>query len=143
MSRVQLLGRTTLVAKPRVSSTRIVIHVTSNSHHFVAVGSCPLVGVVVVVPAFAVGPKADEPVVAAVVVGFVVAVAPDVGERVDAPGNVPSEHGSHQHAPDKQARTKLGCRGHRATHRQLDAEPAEKENSHRRQVNQQPVFVAF
>src|SRR5687768_10392824 len=37
-----------------------------------AVGGGPLLGVVVVVPAFAVCEEADEPVVAAVVVGFVV-----------------------------------------------------------------------
>src|SRR5687767_1861943 len=57
----------------------------------VAVGGSPLVGMVVVVPAFAVAPQADEDVVAAVIVRLVVAIPPDVGHRVHRPGNVPRE----------------------------------------------------
>ena len=48
-----------------------------------------LVGMMVVVPAFAVGDQTDQPVVATVVLGLVVPVAPDVGHGVDTPGDVP------------------------------------------------------
>jgi hypothetical protein len=40
-----------------------------------AVRSGPLIGVVVVVPTFAVTPQRDEPIVRAVVAGFVIAVS--------------------------------------------------------------------
>src|SRR4051812_42618607 len=55
-----------------------------------------LIGVVVVVPAFVEGEDADPPEVAAVVSGFVVAVTPKVGGRVDEPGDV--QHVDHANA---------------------------------------------
>ena len=39
--------------------------------------------------------------------GFVVAIAEDVGHRVDRPGDVPDADRSQQHAPDEQAQAKL------------------------------------
>ena len=67
---------------------------------FVAVAGHALVGVVVVVPAFAPAEQADPPEVLAVVGGFVVAVAPDVRRRVDEPGDVVDPDHADEHAPD-------------------------------------------
>src|SRR5690349_18255300 len=70
-----------------------------------------LIGVMVVVPPFTVADEADEPVVAAVLVGLVVAIAPNVGQRVYAPGDVPDGDRPHEHAPNEQAPAELRCRG--------------------------------
>ena len=58
-------------------------------------------GVVVVVPAFAQGQDAEEPVVAALVVGVVGASAPEVADGVDAPGDVMHHEKTHKAAPDE------------------------------------------
>lgn len=84
---------------------------------FMTVGGGALIGVVVVVPAFAIGPESDEPIVAAVVVGLVVFVAPDVCHRVDAPGDVPGENGANENPPDQHAQAKLSSRYHGLAHR--------------------------
>src|SRR5689334_22116704 len=55
----------------------------------VAVCGTPLAGVVVVVPALAVGQEGDDPVVPAILAGRVIAVSPEVGRRVHGPGDVP------------------------------------------------------
>src|SRR6188474_2063830 len=67
----------------------------------VAVGGGALVGVVVVMPAFAKGHDADEPVIATAVARVVVAVAPQVRPGIDGPGAVPVDDGPHENAPDE------------------------------------------
>src|ERR1043166_3488786 len=52
-------------------------------------GRTALIGMVVVVPTFAIAPQPDQPVVAAILVGFVIAITPHVRYRVDTPGDVP------------------------------------------------------
>ena len=63
-----------------------------------AVGGAALIGVVIVVPPFTIADQADEPVVAAVLVGFVIPIAPHVRHRIDAPGDMPDRHGSDEDA---------------------------------------------
>src|SRR5215212_6730515 len=55
----------------------------------VAVGRGARVGVMIIVPAFAVRGERDEPVVAAVLAGVVITVAPKMRSRVNAPGYMP------------------------------------------------------
>ena len=74
---------------------------------FVAVGGSSLVGMVVVMPAFAVGDQTDQPVVAAIVLGLVVSITPDMGHGVNAPGDVPVENRSDEYSPDEQTRSEL------------------------------------
>src|SRR5688572_20725329 len=47
------------------------------------------IGMVVVVPAFAKGNEGDPPDIAAVILGFEVAVAPNMSDRIHKPGAVP------------------------------------------------------
>lgn len=61
------------------------------------------IGVMVVVPAFAGGQQGDQPIVSAVIAGFVVSITEDVAERIDRPGDVPNPNGSHNDAPYKKA----------------------------------------
>ena len=65
--------------------------------------------VVVVVPALSVSQESKQPIVATVFAGAVGAVAKQVGERIDAPRDVPDEHRPHENTP------------HEPTHRQLAA----------------------
>ncbi len=83
------------------------------------------VAVVVVMPTLSHGHQRDEPVVPAALVGLVIAVTDQVGQRVDRPGCMPSEHGAHQAAPDEEAQAELerphsGPRRHPAGHRADD-----------------------
>ena len=55
--------------------------------------------VVVIVPAFAVADQTDENIVATILVRLVIPVAPNVGDRIYRPGNVPAP--SAQNTPDQ------------------------------------------
>jgi hypothetical protein len=77
---------------------------------------------VVVVPALAVREQGDDPVVAAVVGRLVVAVAPDMGDRVDRPGAVKHDDRAHEHSPDEQAGGELAGAGQRAGGKPADRE---------------------
>src|SRR5262249_34658890 len=70
---------------------------------FVAVPRRTGIGVVIVVPSFARSEKADDRVVAAIVVGGVISITPNVSHRVDGPRRVPDQHGAQRAAPDKKA----------------------------------------
>ena len=54
----------------------------------------------IVMPALAV---ADDEPIPAILIGFVIAITPEVGHRVDGPGDVPHHHRADEHAPDQQA----------------------------------------
>ena len=71
----------------------------------------PWLGVVIVVPAFAVGEHCDQPVVAAVIGRVVCACAPDMGQRIHRPGDVPDNNRAQEHAPDQQAEAQLHTAG--------------------------------
>lgn len=66
-----------------------------------------LVCMMIVVPAFPIGDQANDPVVAAVVLRFVISVAPDVGHRIDAPSDMPVQNRPYKNSPDQQAGTEL------------------------------------
>ena len=87
---------------------------------FMSVSSGTLVGVVVVVPAFAIAQQTYEQVIPTVIVRFVVAVTPYVRNRVDTPGDMPGEHRSHKDTPDHEAGTKLDPIHRSSTHRPAD-----------------------
>ena len=108
-----------------------------------AVLRTPLIGVMVVVPTFAVAHEADEPVIAAVLVGLVVAIAPDVRQRVDAPGDVPHRDGPDEHAPDEQAPTELRRAGDGAALPVADAEPCAEEQHPTAEVEPHPSELSF
>ena len=74
----------------------------------------------VVVPALAVGDQTYQPVVAAVVLGLVVSVSPDMGHGVDAPGDVPVENRSDEYPPDEQARCELDAAPEVSRHEPTD-----------------------
>ena len=57
-----------------------------------------------------------EPVVAAVLAGFVIAVAPEVCGRVDAPGYVPRVDRAIDDAPEQPLQANLVAAGERAVH---------------------------
>src|SRR5690606_3606882 len=97
---------------------------------------------VVVVPALAVGPQAHQPVVAAVVIGFVVTIAPDVGKAVHAPGDVPGEYRADKHAPHQPACAKLNATG-QTPHWPTNEEACEEEHDHRHEIDLEPVLVLF
>src|SRR5450756_1595787 len=65
------------------------------------------IGVMVVVPAFAVGDEADNQVVAAVLVGLVVPVAPQLRHRIDSPGNMPDQYRANEDAEHQDAKSGL------------------------------------
>src|SRR6185295_14926828 len=58
------------------------------------------IGVVVVVPPFTGGDEADERVVAAIVRCRVIAIAPNMGHRIDGPSGVPDDHRSQRAPPN-------------------------------------------
>ena len=67
------------------------------------VGGAAWFGVVVVVPTLAMADQRDQPIVGAVVAGFVIAVPKQMGDRVDGPGPMQHEDGSDRHGPDTPA----------------------------------------
>jgi hypothetical protein len=68
-----------------------------------AVAGRTLIGVMIVVPAFAMSEVTDKQVVAAILVCCVAAVAPHVGEGIDRPSLMPDKHGANDDAPDHDA----------------------------------------
>lgn len=68
-----------------------------------AMMSGPRLRMVIIMPAFAVRNQGDEPVIPAIVASFVVFIAEDVCERIDAPGTVQHDDGSDEDAPDEPA----------------------------------------
>ena len=73
----------------------------------VAMGGVAPIGVVIVVPPFAVRDQGHEPVIAAVLIGLVGAVAPNMRQRIHAPRDMPYGHGADEDAPYQQARAEL------------------------------------
>src|SRR5947209_3482944 len=92
-----------------------------------AVAGGSWVGVVVVVPALAVGDQGHEPVVAATLPSCVALVAPEMGRGVHRPGDVPDQDRSHENAPDQQAGPESGGCGDGFTCQQAGREAAEEE----------------
>src|SRR5450631_2288099 len=70
------------------------------------------IGMMVIMPALAVGNEADNEVVAAVLVGLVVPVTPQMRHRIDGPGDMPDQHGADDDAEQQNADTGL-CRSRR------------------------------
>jgi hypothetical protein len=67
----------------------------------------PRISVVVVMPTLTAGDQGDERVVATVLPCLVVAVAPEVAQRIHRPCDVPDQHGPHEYAPDQQTGAEL------------------------------------
>ena len=65
--------------------------------------------VMVVVPSFAKCHHAHEPVVPAAFIGVVIAVAEEMRKRIDRPGGMPAQDGSHHATPNEQAEAELEC----------------------------------
>src|SRR5215510_7169512 len=75
-------------------------------------------GVVVIVPAFAIANQAYEHIVAAVLVRLVIPVAPQVRDRVYRPGDVPHCHGPHKNTPHQKTGPELNRFGRMTAHDQ-------------------------
>ena len=65
------------------------------------------IGVMIIVPALAAGEERDQSVIAAVVGSPVVAITPDMGDRIDRPGGMPNDDGPQRRTPDKQTLPEL------------------------------------
>lgn len=100
-----------------------------------------LVGVMIVVPTFAVGNQSDEPIVATVVFGLVVSIAPNVSHRIDAPSDVPIENRSDEHSPDEQTRSELNASPDIARGEPSDRKSEDGIEHRHSQVHLEPVPV--
>ena len=87
----------------RTSSAWIARYVMSTSHHRKSVTGRGLVGVVVIVPAFAVSQQRDPPQVRRPVASRVRAITPDVARGIDQPGRMEHEDRPDEPAPDQPA----------------------------------------
>ena len=67
----------------------------------VSVSSHSLVGMMIVVPAFAEGEQADPPEVSRAVAGLVIAIAPDMSGGIDEPGDVVDDDDPGAHGPQE------------------------------------------
>jgi hypothetical protein len=67
------------------------------------------IGVMVVVPAFAVGDEADNDVVAAVLAGLKAPITPQMRHRINGPGDMPDQHRANEHAEHQDAEAGLHC----------------------------------
>src|SRR5580700_8024781 len=74
---------------------------------FVAVARRMGVGMMIVVPALAITDEGDKRIVAAIVGRFVIAIPPQMRDRIDCPGEMAMHDGAHDHAPEPQAKTEL------------------------------------
>src|SRR5215470_254111 len=93
-----------------------------------AVSGRARVGVAIVVPALPVSDQSNENIVAAVLVGRVVAVAPPMRNRVDRPGLMPDRDGAYEHTPDEKAQAELNGLHRGAPDHQRGSEAAEEEH---------------
>ena len=75
-------------------------------------------GVVVIVPAFAIANQAYEHIVTAILVRLVISVAPQVRDRVYRPGDVPHGHRPHKNTPHQKTCPKLNRFGRLTAHDQ-------------------------
>src|SRR5262245_12809640 len=75
-------------------------------------------GVVVIVPAFAIANQAYEYIVTAILVRLVIPVAPQVRDRVYRPGDVPHCHRPHKDAPYQKTCPELNRLGRMTAHEQ-------------------------
>src|SRR5580658_7516366 len=66
---------------------------------FVPVARRMGIGMMIVVPALAVADEGDKRIVAAIVGRFVIAVPPQMRDRVDRPGKMAMHDGAHDRAP--------------------------------------------
>src|SRR3954469_15603722 len=90
----------------------------------------------VVVPTLAVTEEADKHVVPAALRSGVVAIAPQMGDRIDRPGLVPDDDGAHEHAPYQQAGAQLDRRQHRSSYGQLGDEAGDEKRRPRSEDDQ-------
>src|SRR5262245_13734935 len=95
----------------------------------------------VVVPSFAIAEDADEHVVPAAFVGFVVAITPSVRDGIDRPGDVPDQYGTHEHTPYENARHELRGIRHILPRRQSGNHAAGKEHQPGQDVDPKPVVA--
>src|SRR5258706_9821453 len=65
------------------------------------------IGMMVVMPAFAVGDEADNDVVAAVLVGLVIPVTPQMRHRINSPRDMPYQYRADEHAEHHDAKSGL------------------------------------
>ena len=59
----------------------------------------------IVVPTFASGHQRHQPIILAVLFGFVIAIAKHVRQTVDAPSDVPNDDSAQKYAPNQDARS--------------------------------------
>ena len=71
--------------------------------------SRPWIGMVVVVPTFAIGQQSEQPVVRAIFAGFVIPLSPNMGGGIDGPSDMPGPDRTHDNAPHEPLRTILQC----------------------------------
>ena len=102
-----------------------------------------MVGMMVVVPAFAVGDQTYQPVVAAVVLGLVVSVSPNMGHGVDAPGDVPVENCSDEYSPDEQARSELDSAPEVPSHEPTEDKADDRIEGRYGKIDFEPIPMAF
>src|SRR5687767_6362181 len=101
------------------------------------------VGVVIVMPAFAAREDADQHVVAAVVRGLVIAVAPAMADRIDGPGSVPAIYDPERTAPHQDAKTQLDGFGEAPARQQSAAKSYGVKRRPRHQHDLEPVVAAL
>ena len=107
-----------------------------------AVSAAARIGMVIVVPAVAARRNPDEPVVAAVFAGLVIAIAPDMGGGIGAPGHMPGIDRAHEHAPHQHAQAELHPAPNGAGPDPA-GDKAEEQNDERvRRIDERPHFVA-
>jgi hypothetical protein len=88
--------------------SRMVLKVMSKLPPLVTVFGHTWMGMVIVVPTFAVGQQSDPPIIAAVIACFIVAIAPHVTGRVDQPGRMQDENHTQGNRPDQPRNCELG-----------------------------------
>ena len=93
----------------------------------VSVTSCARIGVMIVVPAFAVGEEADQNIVAAILAGFVVTIPPTMRHGIDGPRRMQVQDGAYEHAPHQEACAELGGSSDILAHNQTGGQATAKE----------------
>jgi MFS family permease len=101
------------------------------------------IGVVVIVPAFAVGDQPDDEVVAAVLVGLVVPISPHMGHRVDRPRDVPDQDRAYEYAEHQNAQSRHGRRCRRFSRQPGDGEACTEEHRHLQEIDPDQPIMAF
>lgn len=100
-------------------------------------------GVVVIVPAFAIANQAYEHIVTAILVRLVISVAPQVRDRVYRPGDVPHDHRPHKNTPHQKTCPKLNRFGRLTAHDQCGNKAAGEKQQPGRCNDKRPKAVSL